>query len=74
MSFAGWKKRQKVIRKYLPDGYHAMAELIAQAAYRAGERAGREQVEALLPNIKQWHRENVQAISAQTPDSGVPSA
>lgn len=45
MSFANWKKRQKVIGKYLPEGYHAMAELIANAAYKAGERAGREQVE-----------------------------
>lgn len=59
MSFADWKKRQKVISKYLPEGYHAMAELIAKAAFKAGEREGRRQVEALLPNVEQWKRENL---------------
>lgn len=38
MSFATWKKTNKVITKYLPSGYHAMGELVARAAYKAGER------------------------------------
>ena len=42
MSFAGWKKKNKVMVQYIPDGYRAMAYLVAQAAYKAGERQGRK--------------------------------
>jgi hypothetical protein len=52
MSFADWKKRSK--------RYHSMmaghgigradAEEVAQAAYKAGERDGRKQVEAIAEN------------------------
>ena len=42
MSFAEWKKNNKVMAQYIPDGYRAMAYLVAQAAYKAGERQGRK--------------------------------
>ncbi len=45
MSFAGWKKKNKVMVQYIPDGYRAMAYLVAQAAYKAGERQGRKDAE-----------------------------
>jgi len=46
MTFADWKKHTKSFR-LLPEGYRAMAERVAQAAYKAGERAGRKQVEQI---------------------------
>jgi len=45
MAFADWKKRTTAFERYLPAGYRAMAELVAQAAYKAGERDGRKQAE-----------------------------
>ena len=47
MAFADWKKRTTAFERYLPRGYHAMAELVAHAAYKAGERDGRKQAEAV---------------------------
>lgn len=46
MAFADWKKRTKIF-SLLPEGYRAMGERIAQAAYKAGERDGRKQVEQI---------------------------
>lgn len=40
MSYAAWRKRTKLFDKYIYHGYHAMVSLIAQAAYKAGERNG----------------------------------
>lgn len=44
MSFADWKKNNKVMDKYIPDGYKAMAYVVAHSAYKAGERQGRKDV------------------------------
>ena len=46
MAFADWKKRTKSF-SLLPEGYRAMAERVAQAAYKAGERDGRKQAEQI---------------------------
>lgn len=40
-TFAEWKKSNKVMDKCIPDGYKAMAYLVANAAYKAGLREGR---------------------------------
>ena len=47
MSFADWRKRTTTFDRYLSSGYHAMAELVAKAAYRAGERQGRKDAEEM---------------------------
>lgn len=45
MSFADWKKRSKLIANF-SWMYKGDAEKACQAAYKAGERDGRKQIEA----------------------------
>lgn len=47
MAFADWKKRNTVMAKCIPDGYQAMAYVVAQAAYKAGERDGAKRTEEI---------------------------
>ena len=47
MTYSAWRKRTKLFDKYIYHGYHAMASLIAQAAYKAGERDGLKRGEEL---------------------------
>lgn len=49
MAFADWKRRTKSFEK-LPHGYRAVAELIAQAAYKAGQRDGMKVAETVAQN------------------------
>lgn len=56
MSFADWKKSNKVMDKYIPDGYKAMAYVVAQAAYKAGERQGRKDVHDIALNATDLRR------------------
>jgi len=53
MSFADWKKRSKRYRDMMVGHGigRADAEEVAQAAYKAGERDGRKQVEAIAENV-----------------------
>ena len=58
MSFADWKKRSKLFVEKV--AYHNMRswwasddiEQVAKAAYKAGEREGRKQVEVLIENAR----------------------
>lgn len=52
MGFADWKKRSKQYHDMIsgPGIGLADAEEVAQAAYKAGERDGRKQVEAVAEN------------------------
>jgi hypothetical protein len=47
MSFAKWKKRTKLLTVDRSSYAWHEAESIAQAAYKAGERDGRKQVEVM---------------------------
>ena len=61
MSFKTWRTHTNVF-DYLPTGYHAMANLVAQAAYKAGERKGRKDAEAIAKNaieLREQLRSNV---------------
>jgi hypothetical protein len=49
MSFADWKKRNKVL-KAIHWAHQDQAQAACQAAYKAGERDGRKQVEAVAGN------------------------
>ena len=40
MTFARWEKHTTTFERYLPTGYHAMAELVAKAAFQARQRHG----------------------------------
>lgn len=46
MSFAEWKKRSKLFRSY-PWAFQNDLLTVAQAAYKAGERQGRKDAEAV---------------------------
>lgn len=51
MSFAGWKKRSKKYKFLAHDfPWPTHLEEICQAAYKAGERAGRKDAEAMAEN------------------------
>ncbi len=72
MSFSKWKERSKLC-KLIPDmrgalhGYGkplAIGDIdrIVEAAYKAGEREGRKQVETIINhsfNAERWKRENL---------------
>ena len=47
MSYSAWQKRTKLFEKYMHSGYRAMASVIAQSAYKAGERDGLKRGEEL---------------------------
>lgn len=70
MAFADWKKRTTAFERYLPRGYHAMAELVAHAAYKAGERDGRKQAEVASEQaikLRELMRSNVEVTGAARP-------
>jgi len=46
MSFADWKKRSKVYQIYKTHAERYGHDVVAQAAYKAGERKGRKDAEA----------------------------
>lgn len=50
MGFADWKKRSKLFRDFEERWAHVSCVEIAQAAYKAGERDGRKQAEAVASN------------------------
>jgi hypothetical protein len=47
MSFASWKKTNKVMLASLPEKYWVDGYRVAQAAYKAGERDATKRVEAI---------------------------
>ena len=49
MSFANWKRKTKTLERVHP-GYRAMAEIAAQAAYKAGQRDGLKVAESIAEN------------------------
>lgn len=57
-TFAEWKKTNKVMDKCIPDGYQAMAYVVAQAAYKAGERQGRKDAETLEHELSKTLKKN----------------
>ena len=72
MAFSDWKKRTTAFERYLPRGYHAMAELVAHAAYKAGERDGRKQAEAVAEQaikLRELMRSNVNVTGAEAGSS-----
>lgn len=63
MSFSDWKQRNTVMADNIPNGYRAMAYVVAQAAYKAGERAGLKTGEDKAKRAIAL-RENMRAIDA----------
>ena len=64
MAFADWKKRSKLFQmfKERADQFGIGYEEVAQAAYKAGERDGRKQSEAVAENaikLREIMRPNV---------------
>ena len=67
MGFADWKKRSKVFRDFEARWAHVSCVEVAAAAYKAGERDGRKQAEAVCERaikLRELMRSNAEVTGA----------